>query len=388
MADQVTVVPPRDPWPFSTVTADDLEALVADGLLCPFSSDPQPKWIAPLSGAAPSPPPGYVLSFVSFHERGFGVPASRFMRAIQHSYGVELHNLNPNSIAQAAIFAAVCKGFLGIDPHWDLWTHLFSVEPFALTTGERRVRTVVRAGGCILQLRQARAQQYIPAILVSSNKGWQRRWFYLRNDDGRLPSFSQPVVTTAGSNWRYGAPRDRQKNLQPLLDALQELRDGGLTAAGVVAAIDRRRVLPLTERQLLLSEMTLGVDLEGSQMPSVPLPADDLHRRVAGTVGRLDAGALTQLPMRPERGCMSLVSVRSFFLLVSDCPWFSQLRLFVCLQEVGFHKPSLPPVPEDAVDRAARRVAAEKRKEKKDAKKARARERTRARDALEKRRRR
>jgi hypothetical protein len=55
---------------------------------------------------------------------------------------------------------------------------------------------------------------------------------------------------------------------------------------------------------------------------------------------------------------------------------------------VGFHKPSLPPVPEDAVDRAARRVAAEKRKEKKDAKKARARERMRAWDALEWRRRR
>jgi hypothetical protein len=35
---------------------------------------------------------------------------------------------------------------------------------------------------------------------VSSNKGWQRRWFYLRNDDGRLPSFSQRVVTAAGSN--------------------------------------------------------------------------------------------------------------------------------------------------------------------------------------------
>jgi hypothetical protein len=77
------------------------------------------------------------------------------------------------------------------------------------------------------------------------------------------------------------------------------------------------------------------------------------------------------------------VSVRSFLLLASDCPWFSQPRLFVCLQEVGCHKPSRPPVPEDAVDRAARRVAAEKRKEKKDAKKARARERTRTRDALE-----
>jgi hypothetical protein len=116
MADRVTVVSPRDPWPFSTVTMDDLEALVADGLLRPLSGDPQPEWMAPPSGAVPSLPPGYVLSFVSFHERGFGVPASRFMRAILHSYGVELHNLSPNSIAQAAIFATVCEGFLGIAP--------------------------------------------------------------------------------------------------------------------------------------------------------------------------------------------------------------------------------------------------------------------------------
>jgi hypothetical protein len=112
-----------------------LEALVADGLLRPLSGDPQPEWIAPPSGAAPSPPPGYVLSFVSFHERGFGVPVSRFMQVILYFYGVELHNLSPNSIVQAAIFAAVCEGFLGIDPHWDMWTHLFSTEPFALATG-------------------------------------------------------------------------------------------------------------------------------------------------------------------------------------------------------------------------------------------------------------
>jgi hypothetical protein len=60
----------------------------------------------------------------------------------------------------------------------------------------------------------------------------------------------------------------------------------------------------------------------------------------------------------------------------------------VRLQELGFYKPSLPPVPEDVVDRSAWRVAAEKKKEKKDAEKARARERMRARDALERRRRR
>jgi DNA-directed RNA polymerase delta subunit len=62
--------------------------------------------------------------------------------------------------------------------------------------------------------------------------------------------------------------------------------------------------------------------------------------------------------------------------------------IFLLLQEVGWHKPSLPWVPKDAVDRAVRQVAAEEKKKKKDAEKARARERMRARDALEKLRRR
>jgi hypothetical protein len=123
-------------------------------------------------------------------------------------------------------------------------------------------------------------------------------------------------------------------------------------------------------------------------MSSDPLPVDDLLRRVADTVGKSDVGALSQPLMHPDHGCVSLVSVRSFFLLVSDCPWSSQSGLFVRLQEVGAHKPFPPPVLEDAVDRAAWRVATEKRKEKKDTKKARARERTWARDALERLRRR
>jgi hypothetical protein len=76
----------------------------------------------------------------------------------------------------------------------------------------------------------------------------------------------------------------------------------------------------LAERRLPLSEMMPGVDLEGSQMSSVSLSIDDLRMRVAGTVGRLDVGALTQPLMHPERGCVSLVSVRSFSFLASGCP--------------------------------------------------------------------
>jgi hypothetical protein len=133
MADKATVIPPRDPWPFSTVNVEDLQALVTEGLLRPLSGGPQPEWLAPGSEADPTPPPGYVVSFTLFHERGFGMPASRFMRALPHYYGVELHNFNPNSIAQAAIFVAVCEGFLGIDPP------LGPVDPSLLRGVLRRV---------------------------------------------------------------------------------------------------------------------------------------------------------------------------------------------------------------------------------------------------------
>jgi hypothetical protein len=75
----------------------------------------------------------------------------------------------------------------------------------------------------------------------------------------------------------------------------------------------------LAERRLLLLEMKPGVDLEGSQTSSASLSVDDLRRRVAGMVGRLDAGALTQPVMCPERGYVSLVSVRSFSYLVPGC---------------------------------------------------------------------
>jgi hypothetical protein len=64
------------------------------------------------------------------------------------------------------------------------------------------------------------------------------------------------------------------------------------------------------------------------------------------------------------------------------------IGIFVRPQGLKIYKSVRPPVPEDAADRATRRLAAEKEKEKKDAEKARARKRMLAREALEKHRRR
>ena len=84
------------------------------------------------------------MSLVRLHERGFGVPVGRFMWALCEYYGVELHNFAPNAISQAAVFIAVCEGYLGISVHWDLWRHLFRGElytEFVLAGVRRPVRT-------------------------------------------------------------------------------------------------------------------------------------------------------------------------------------------------------------------------------------------------------
>ena len=71
------------PWGKSSATVAVLEQLVADRLLPRNSVAGAPAWICPHPDETePKPPQGYVVSFVRLHERGFGVPVSKFMRAL------------------------------------------------------------------------------------------------------------------------------------------------------------------------------------------------------------------------------------------------------------------------------------------------------------------
>jgi hypothetical protein len=150
-------------WERSTETPLALGQLVAGGQLA-ANEDGQPaEWIVPSERErAPNPPYGYVVSFIRFHERDFTAPASRFMRALCHHYGVELHNFAPNAISQAVTFVGVCEGFLGIPVNWDLWVHLFRAELFTLPTTETRTRRAVRAGSMSLTVRTQRKVRLHP----------------------------------------------------------------------------------------------------------------------------------------------------------------------------------------------------------------------------------
>jgi hypothetical protein len=88
-------------------------------------------WILSRSETVLKPPSGYVI------------------RALCHHYGVELHNFAPNAISQPAVFGTICKGYLGISVHWDLWRHHFRGELYteSISLGVRRP---VRTGGLTL----------------------------------------------------------------------------------------------------------------------------------------------------------------------------------------------------------------------------------------------
>ena len=214
------------------------------GLVRPITDEGLPEWIAPLvSDREPNPPLGYVVCFLSFLDWGFGTPASRLIREILHYYGVELHNLNPNSVMQAAVFATVCEGFLGVPPHWNLWLHLFKADMSTRYEGGEKIPLWV--GGCTLQLRQTRSREYIWSAMPTSNRGWQSGWFYLQNDGGLLSGYTRKMVVECPAKWAWGAPVEEQKRFGPLLAGLEKLCQARVTATTVVTAFHKRSLLPL-----------------------------------------------------------------------------------------------------------------------------------------------
>ena len=123
-------------WGRSDVTSRRLEGLVRRGLLRPQSTIAE--WLLPGEEEALAPPEGYVISFTIFHEQGFAVPAHRFLRGLLDYYQVELQHLIPNGVQHMAAFIALCEGFLGIDPHFDLWWHFFTISLSKRRVGGRR----------------------------------------------------------------------------------------------------------------------------------------------------------------------------------------------------------------------------------------------------------
>jgi hypothetical protein len=121
--------------------------------------------IFPSDERVPTPPKGYRVMFLDFLLRGLSLPAHEFLRGLLFVYGVQLHQLTPNSILHIACFITLCESFLGIDPHWVLWKFLF------------RLRTSVsldknpELGGAVVSLHSE--SHYLEFNMAVSVQGWR-----------------------------------------------------------------------------------------------------------------------------------------------------------------------------------------------------------------------
>ena len=181
----------------------------------------------------------------------------------------------------------------------------------------------------MLHLHPTRTDLYIPNRMTANNVGWTRGWFYLRNFGNQLPAFTNKVLRERPEKWNWGiSPPLHQARLEVLTNTLQRLARKGLTAAAVIANFHWQRMIPLTERNLPIFDLTPVAPYAGSRTSNVLLPQDVAARRAKNAVAEFpdNPNNLWEIKMRPETGYLSVVS--SSFNSLSICatplptPWF------------------------------------------------------------------
>jgi hypothetical protein len=111
-------------WVHSSFEESDLKKANKEGFL-PESA----PIVFPGNERVPKSTSGYRVMFLAFLLRGLSLPAHEFLRGLLFVYGMQLHQLMPNSILHIAYFITLCESFLGIDPHWVLLKFLFRLRP-------------------------------------------------------------------------------------------------------------------------------------------------------------------------------------------------------------------------------------------------------------------
>ena len=101
----------------SSVTEEDIAKLRATRYLTP-----EILHRLPVEGQViPTPISGERVMLVSHFLRGLGFALNPFVRGLMFYYGLDFHDLAPDSLLHIKTFIVVCEAFLRITPHFGLW---------------------------------------------------------------------------------------------------------------------------------------------------------------------------------------------------------------------------------------------------------------------------
>jgi hypothetical protein len=100
-------------WTYSKCSNNELLDLVYEGLL---QGKNLVNWRPSFRQLLPMENVDEIVSFYHFSERGLALPTCSFFRGLLYFYGLELHHLNPNSIATLLFSSTFAKLSLELNP--------------------------------------------------------------------------------------------------------------------------------------------------------------------------------------------------------------------------------------------------------------------------------
>ena len=112
-------------WVASSVTEEDIAKLRATRYLTPEILHRLPAQ----GQVVPTPKSCERVVFVSHFLHGLGFALNPFVRGLMFYYGLDFHDLAPDSILLISTFIVTCEAFLRIPPHFGLWLKTFNVKP-------------------------------------------------------------------------------------------------------------------------------------------------------------------------------------------------------------------------------------------------------------------
>ncbi|KAK1686230.1 hypothetical protein QYE76_047078 [Lolium multiflorum] len=226
----------------------------------------------PSEESYPKPPMEYRVSFVDHLIRGLSTPIHDFLRGLLFVYGIQLHQLTPNSILHISIFITLCECFLGIPPNWALWKRIFCLR----RNGSHNV--TYNIGGVVICVRTD--VDYFDVKFPDSVQGWRKRWLYIHEESAN--SVEHNIVPFDGNariqrrSWDAEAEEEKMATeaLMSRIHQLQNTRGKELSGVQITAYFLRIRnhptmasLPPLPEDGEVEEQAIVAEDTQGSSIP-------------------------------------------------------------------------------------------------------------------------
>ncbi|KAK1615377.1 hypothetical protein QYE76_020894 [Lolium multiflorum] len=231
----------------------------------------------PREESYPKPPMEYRVSFVDHLIRGLSPPIHEFLRGLLFVYGLQLHQLTPNSILHVSIFITLCECFLGVQPNWALWKRIFCLR----RNGSHGV--AYNIGGVVICVRSD--VDYFDVKFPDSVQGWRKRWLYVHEESSdsmeyNIAPFDGKAKILRRRSWDAEASEEEKLATEALMTRIRELqttRGKELSGIQITAYFLRIRMQPLQARK---NPLWMYAGDEDVERLSTDLSAKDLEKLI------------------------------------------------------------------------------------------------------------